>query len=66
MPLEDSKAQQEERDSSFLARTQLMKSHGPNVYSSPPNFLFPSIKEFSFPCCGGNCMWLTVVADPEL
>lgn len=29
-------------------------------YYSRPNFLFPSIKEFSFPCT-----WLAMIADPE-
>ena len=30
-----------------------MKSREPFVYYSPPNFLFPSLKEFSIYFCGG-------------
>ena len=39
--------------SSFLAKTQPMKSHGLFVYFSASNFLFLSIKAFSFPCLWG-------------
>ena len=39
---------------SFLVRTQPMKSHGLFVHYCPPNLLFPSIKGFSFPCCGAD------------
>ena len=42
--------------------TQLMKSHGFPIYYSSPNFLFPSIKEFSFPCS----MWLAMIAEHKL
>ena len=31
-----------------------------------PNFLFLSIKVFSFPFYMETCMWLSLVADPEL
>ena len=37
-----------------------------DVYSSPPSFLFPSLKGFSSLYCAGTCLWLTVVADPNL
>ena len=50
------------KSSSFLARAQPMKGHGLLVYYSPPNFLFLSIKAFSFPCPLGTCMCLTMVA----
>ena len=36
------------------------------VYYSSPNFHFPSVKGFSFPCCVKTYMLLTMVADPEL
>lgn len=36
------------------------------VYNSPPNFLFPSIKEFLIPCCCRTGTWLPMVADPKL
>lgn len=32
----------------------------------PSNFLFPTIKVFSFPCCEGSCMWLAIVSDFKL
>lgn len=35
-------------------------------YYSRPNFLFPSIKESSFPCHSGSSMCLAIVADPIL
>lgn len=31
-----------------------------------PNFPFSSVEEFSFPYCGGTCMWCIKVADPKL
>ena len=34
------------------------------VYYSPPKFLFPSVKAFSFPFLLGTCTWLAMVADP--
>ena len=37
--------------SSFLAKTQLMKSHGLFVYSRPSSFLFICIEESCFPGC---------------
>ena len=43
-----------------------MKSRTLFDYSSPLNFLFLSIKVFSFPCWGGTCTWLTMVEDLEL
>ena len=43
-----------------------MKGHGLFVYCSPPNFLFLSIKVFSFLCWVGTCIQLTMIADPEL
>ena len=44
---------------SLLARTQPMKSHGLIVYHDLLNFLFPSVKLFSFPCCAAICpSWL--------
>lgn len=51
--------------SSFLARTQTMKSHKLFIYYGPPNSLFLSIKVFSFSSIGGTCMCLTMAADPE-
>ena len=33
------------------------------VSSSLPNFLFPFLKAFYFPCCEGTCRWLATVAD---
>ena len=51
--------------SSFMARVEPMKSHGLFIYSSPPNFLFPSMKASFFLCHVGTCTWLTMVADPE-
>ena len=36
---------------SFPGKDTANKNHGLFVYESPPNFLFPSIKVFSFPCC---------------
>lgn len=51
--------------SSFLAKAEPMKIHELFVYYSPTNFLFPSIKEFSFPCFGGICTWLATVAHPK-
>ena len=35
-------------------------------YYIPPNFISPSKKAFSLPCCGWTCTGLTMVADPEL
>ena len=52
--------------SSFLKRTQPMKSHRLFVYYSPLNYLSPSMKVFSFPSFAGICMWFTIVADPKL
>ena len=51
---------------SFLTMTQPMKGHGLFVYYRSPNFLFLSIKVFSFPFYMETCMWLSLVADPEL
>ena len=49
------KPNRKKKDSSFfLARIQPMKSHGLFVYYSPPNFLFLSINEFSFPYHAGD------------
>ena len=48
--------------SSFLARTQQMKSHGLFVYHSPPKFLCISIKVFSFAYHAFTCMYLTLVS----
>ena len=42
--------------------TQVMQSHGFLIYYSSPNFLFPSIKEFSFPCT----IWLALIAEYKL
>ena len=39
--------------------TQLMQSHGFLIYYSSPNFLFPSTKEFSFPCT----IWRALIAE---
>ena len=41
--------------SSFLERTQPMKSHVLFVYYSPPDYLFSSVKEFSFSFYVGIC-----------
>ena len=41
---------EDERLYFFLAKTQLMKSHGLCAYYGLPNFLFPFRKAFSFPC----------------
>ena len=47
--------------SSFLARTQPMKSHGLFVYCSPPCFCFPLLKPVpSF------AQWLAMAGDPKL
>ena len=43
-----------------------MKGHGLIVSYSPPNFLFLSIKAFSFPCYVETSAWLTMVVDLEL
>ena len=45
----ESRDQQGEDSSSFLTRTQPRKSHGLLVHLSPPDFLFPFLKVFSFP-----------------
>ena len=52
-----------QESSSFPARTQPMKSTGPLVYCSPPNFLFSSIRVFSFPCHVETCLSLATIAD---
>ena len=65
MPYNDNRAQQKE-DSSFLAKTQSMKSHGLFVYYIAPNFLFLPIKAFSFLCGVVTCTWLAMVADHKL
>ena len=44
------------RKSSFLARSQPVKSHGLFIYHSPPHFHFPSMKAFPFLCHLGTCM----------
>ena len=71
-----SRAQQEKERLPLLAwqelsqwetiTTQLRKSHGLFVYYSSPNFLYPSIKEFSSPFLLGTCMCLAMIVDPEL
>ena len=43
-----------------------VSSNGLFVYNSPPNFLFPSIKEFLLPLLLETCRWLAMVADPIL
>ena len=67
-PCDHSRDQQEEERLLFFCPGKYsaneMKNHGLFVYYSPPNFLFPSIEEFSLPCCVGT--WLTKFADPEL
>lgn len=42
-----------------------MKSHELFISSSPPNFLFPSVKVFSLPHYAGTCLWLTMFADSD-
>lgn len=52
MPCDDRRARKEKAFSSFLARTQSVKSHELCVYSSPSTFFFHSPKAFSFPYWG--------------
>ena len=49
--------------SSFLASIQPTKSHEFFVYYRSHDFVFPSIKVFSSPCCAATCMWLTIVVN---
>ena len=50
--------------SSFLARTQPMKSHGWTLcLLYLLQLLFPPIKEV-FPCHVGTCIWFSKTADP--
>ena len=51
--------------SSFLMKTQPMKSYELFVYYSPPDFLFLAIIIFLFPCCEGTYTWLTMATDPN-
>ena len=44
----------------------LHSSGGLTVYFSPPNFLFPSMKECSSPLSAGVLHCLVMVADPQL
>ena len=53
------------KDSSFLTRTQPMKSHGLTVYYNPPVFPFSSINECFFSWCVDTCTWLTMIAELE-
>ena len=64
-PCNDNRAHYREEMLLFLD-TQPMKGHGLFVYYRSPNFLFLSIKVFSFPCYMETCMWLSMIADPEL
>ena len=54
-----------------------MKSHGFFVYYGPPNFLLPSLKEFSLPCHMGtahgspwlqtpNCNYLLLILNKPI
>lgn len=74
-PWNDSRAQQEDQGPfSFLETTQPMKSNGLLVYYHPPNFLFPSMRMFSFLCLRDlyglpwlqtlNCISLLVLSQP--
>ena len=65
--LDNSIAQQEEERLLFFpGKDSANEKSWTFVYSSPPEFLFPPIKEFSSPCFGGTYTWLIMVADPEL
>ena len=51
--------------SSYLAKSQPVKSHG-LVHKSFPNFLFLLIELFSFLWHAETCMWLTMNTDHKL
>ena len=53
------------KDFSLLTRTQPMKSHALSVSSSPPSFLLPSVKAFSFPYLQGLAHGLTWLGTPN-
>ena len=63
MPCADSRAKQEKDSSSFLARTQPMRSQGSLFTHALPT---PSIKACCFPCWGAFAQWLLMVVDPEM
>ena len=51
-------------ESHYSLNSQFLQWGG--VYCSPPSFLFPSLKEFFSLYHAGTCLWITVVAKPEL
>lgn len=54
------------KNSFFPDKVSANESHGLFVYYNPPNFLFPSIKAFSFALQCENLYVTHRVADPEL
>ena len=64
MLCDDSRAQKEDKRLLFPGKGSANEKPWTLCSLYPPNFLFLSIKAFSFSCLGGPYTWLFMVADP--
>lgn len=65
MPCFNSRVQREEER--LLSRLNSASEKPWTLFMDiPPNFFFPSTKQFSSPIFLGTCMWFTMVADPKM
>ena len=67
LPLCDNGTAQEEEEKLLFISGQdsANESHRLTVWCNPPDFLLPSIKQFSHPGWARTCTWPAMVAGPE-